>query len=71
MGYIYNKVETYWDMNISVNDDHKDSGEVEIHKTMDSLRNIITSEELDNQSTHQSEDAQDSGGSEYEEQDME
>ena len=58
-------------MNISVNDDPKDSGEAEIHKTMDSLRNIITSEELDNQSTHQSEDAQDSGGSEYEEQDME
>ena len=71
IGYIDNKVETYWNMNISVNDDTKYSGEEEIDKTLDSLKETITSEDLDNQITQQSEDAQDYGGSEYEEQDME
>ena len=42
-----------------------------INKTLYALKETITSEDRDNQSTQQSEDAQDYGGSEYEEQDME
>ena len=58
-------------MDISDNDEHKDSIEVEIHDTLDAPEETITSEDLYNQSTHQLEDAQDYGESEDEYQDME
>ena len=35
-------------MDISDNDDTKDSGEVEIHQTLDAPDDTITSEDLDN-----------------------
>ena len=45
-------------------DKPKDSGELEIHETLDVPEDNINSEDLDNQSTHQLEDTQDSGKSE-------
>ena len=66
-----NKVETYSDMNISDNNEPKYSEEVEIHETLDVTEETITSEDLNNQSTHQLEEAQYSGELEDEKQDME
>ena len=51
IGSVYNKVETYLDKYISGSSEPKYYGEVEIHKIMDAPEEIITSEDLDNQST--------------------
>ena len=66
-----NKVETNSDMDISDEDYPEDYREVEIHETLDVSEETITSEDLDNQSTHKLEDTQNSGDSEDEEQDTE
>ena len=51
---MYNKVETDSDMNTSDKKGKpKDSGEVEIHETLGVPEETITSEDLDNQITHQ------------------
>ena len=54
-------------MNISDDYQPKDYGEVEIHETLDSPEETITSEYLDNESTQKLEDTQDYGESEDEE----
>ena len=64
-------METDSYIDISAEDEPKYYGEVEIHKIMDAPEEIITSEDLDNQSTHQLEDTQYYGESEEEEQDTE
>ena len=50
-------------MDISDNDESKDSRELKIHDMLDAPEEKITSEELDNKSTQILEDAQDSGES--------
>ena len=51
-------------MDISDDDQPKDSEEVEVHENPYAPQYTITSEDLDNQSTHKLEDAQDYGESE-------
>ena len=58
-------------MDISDNDDTKDSGGVEIHETLNVPEETITYEDLDNQITHQLEDTQDYGESDDDYQDTE
>ena len=58
-------------MDISDYENPKDSAEVEICETLDVPEDNITSEELDNRSTHQLDYAQDYGESEDKDQDME
>ena len=58
-------------MDISDYENPKDSAEVEICETLDVPEDNITSEELDNRSTHQLDYAQDYGESKDKDQDME
>ena len=51
-------------MDISDNGEPKDSGEVEIHETLDAPEYTMTSEDLDDKSTYKLEDAQYFGESE-------
>ena len=55
------KLETDSEMDISADDEPKDYGEVEIYEILDAPAEIITSEDLDDKSTHQLEDTQDYG----------
>ena len=61
----------YSDIDISDYNEPKDYGEGEINETLDVIEDTITSEDLDNQNTHQWEDKQYYGKSEDENQDME
>ena len=71
IGSVDNRLETDSDMDISDNNKPTDYGEVEIHEMLDVPEETITSEDLDNQSTHQLENAQDSGESDNKDQGME
>ena len=57
-------------MDIIGNDKPEDYREVEIHEALDVPENNITSEDLDNRSTHQLENVKYYGESEYENQGM-